>query len=301
MNLLAKFKSIIPVTYNDEYLRQENPGQIMKIPVHMIKSNPHQPRRNFDENAINELAESIKKYGVIQPVTVRYLGNELYELIAGERRLRACNSLGMLKIPAIVVNMNDNDSAVVALIENIQRENLSFMEEAEAYRNLLTNHGFTQEELAKRLGKNQSSVANKVRLLKLPLVVREIIKDNLLTERHARTLLRLESCERQIKALETITDENLNVAQTEELIDKMLEEKQSKKNSGKAAFKKRDVKDVRIFVNTVRHAIDLMKKHGVDAEATENEFDGYIEYIIHIPKENPAVTKAENLTFNTRK
>ncbi|MBQ4526753.1 MAG: nucleoid occlusion protein [Clostridia bacterium] len=301
MNLLSKFKSIIPIVYEDEYKTEEKAQTVSQIPIHMIKPNPHQPRRRFDRTTITELADSIRKYGVIQPITVRKLNDSIYELIAGERRLRACSEAGLLKIPAIVVNMNDNDSAVVALIENIQRENLSFMEEAEAYRNLLTNHGFTQDELAKKLGKNQSSVANKVRLLKLPMVVREIIKDNLLTERHARALLRLENCDRQIKALETITDENLNVSQTEELIDKMLESKNCKKPGTYPIAEKNCIKDVRIFVNTVRHAVDIMKKHGVDAEATENEYDDYIEYIIHIPKEATSSKSApKEFDFNMK-
>lgn len=285
MNLLTKFKSIIPIVPVQDYKQDENLQSITKIPVHMIKPNPHQPRRIFDEDSINELSESIKKYGVIQPITVRQLAENRYELIAGERRLRACKKSGLLKIPAIIVDMNDNDCAVVALIENLQRENLSFMEEAEAYRNLLSNHGFTQDELAVRLGKNQSSVANKVRLLKLPLVVREIIKDNNLTERHARTLLRLDSCEKQLHALEMITDGNLNVAQTEELIDKMICPDVEKEEIKTELPQKHAVKDVRIFVNTVRHAIDVMKKHGVDALSTETEYDDYFEYVIHIPKE----------------
>lgn len=284
MDLLAKFKSALPITYTEEYKAKEAERCIVQIPIHTIVANPYQPRRSFDADSISELADSIRKYGVIQPITVRKLRGEQYELIAGERRLRACSMAGMLKIPAIVVNLSDNDSAVVALVENIQRENLSFMEEAEAYRNLLCNHGFTQEELAKHLGKTQSSVANKVRLLKLPAVVREIVKDNALTERHARALLRLDSEDKQIKALERITDENLNVQQTDELVDEMINAKIKKKSDIKSFAEKRCLKDVRIFVNTVRHAIDVMKKNGIEADAEENEFEEYYEYIIHIPK-----------------
>ncbi len=284
MDLIAKFKSALPITYTEEYKVKETQKSIVQIPIHTIVANPYQPRRSFDADSISELADSIRKYGVIQPITVRKLRGDQYELIAGERRLRACTMAGMLKIPAIVVSLSDNDSAVVALVENIQRENLSFMEEAEAYRNLLCNHGFTQEELAKHLGKTQSSVANKVRLLKLPAVVREIIKDNALTERHARALLRLDSEDKQIKALERITDENLNVQQTDELVDEMINAKIKKKSDIKSFADKRCLKDVRIFVNTVRHAIDVMKKNGIEADAEENEFEEYYEYIIHIPK-----------------
>jgi len=285
MDIISKFKSVFPLSYTDEYIKsKEEEKTVIQIPINRVKPNPYQPRRSFDAESIAELASSIKKYGVLQPITVRQLTEGVYELIAGERRLRACLMAGLLKVPAIVTNFSDNDSAVVALIENIQRENLSFMEEAEAFRNLLHNHGYTQEELARQIGKTQSAVANKVRLLKLPAVVREIVKDNCLTERHARALLRLDSCDRQLKALEKITDQNLNVAQTEELIEEMLTKKITKKTETNALSHKKNIKDVRIFVNTVRHAVDVMKKNGIDAISTENEYENYYEYIIHIPK-----------------
>lgn len=284
MDIIAKFKAALPISYTDDTKTRDEQRTIVQIPIHMIKTNPYQPRRSFDEESIEELANSVKKYGVIQPITVRKTDENQYELIAGERRMRACSMVGMLKIPAIVTTLSDNDSAVVALIENIQRENLSFMEEAEAFRNLLYNHGFTQEELAKHLGKTQSSVANKVRLLKLSSPVREIIKDNALTERHARALLRLEDENLQLKALEKITDENLNVQQTDEFIDEMVKEKHSKKPEITVFGKKRVLKDARLFTNTLRHAVDIMKKNGIEVESVENEYDNYYEYIIHVPK-----------------
>lgn len=286
MDLFSKFRAVLPLNVTEDYKTKTNEDSIVRIPIHSIKPNPYQPRRFFNDDSISELASSIKKYGIIQPVTVRQIDENTYELIAGERRLRACSYAGMLKIPAIITDLSDNDSAVVALIENIQRENLSFMEEAEAYRNLLCNHGFTQDELAKKLGKTQSAVANKVRLLKLPCVVREIIKDNLLTERHARALLRLDSEEKQLKALEKITDENLNVAQTDELIDKMIMPKIQKKDTKEYKFRKNCFKDVRIFINTVKHAISVMHDNGIDAVSTETESDEYFEYVIRIPKQN---------------
>ncbi len=262
------------------------PTTICHLSIHNITPNPYQPRRSFDADSLSELAESIRKYGVLQPITVRKLLNGTYELIAGERRLRACSLAGMRKIPAIVVNLNDNDSAVVALVENIQRQNLSFMEEAEAYRNLLYHHGLTQEELAASLGKTQSSVANKIRLLKLSRVIREIIKENNLTERHARALLRLEDEKQQIKALEKITDKGLNVRQTDELIEEML-----RQNAPKAMPvivpkpKTNTPKDMRLFTNTLRHAIDLIRRQGIEATSVETEYDNYIEYTITVPKE----------------
>ena len=284
MELVKALKKALPISYTEEYKAKREQNKLVELPVHQISANPNQPRLKFDTSSIGELSESIKKYGVIQPITVRRLASDRYELIAGERRLRASIMAGLLKIPAIIVSLGDNDSAVVALIENIQRENLSFMEEAESYRNLLCSLGFTQEELAKRLGKTQSSVANKVRLLKLPNAVRETIKESSLTERHARALLRLESEQRQLIAIEKIIERNLNVAQTEELIEKMLNEKVKRKADIKSFSPKTPLKDVRIFANTVRHAIDVMRKNGIEAESIDNECDEYYEYIIHIPK-----------------
>jgi len=228
---------------------------------------------------------------------------DAYDLIPSERCTRVCVVGGMLKVPAIVIDLSDNDSAVVALVENIQRENLNFIEEAEAYRNLLYHHGFTQEELAAKLGKTQSSVANKIRLLKLTHVVREIICDNSLTERHARTLLRLKSQEEQLAALEIITSKGLNVQQSEALVDEMLcqqaapeaecevpEADETKacvpERRGIRLISKSSLKDVRIFLNTVRRAITIMQENGIDAVSTESEYDTYYEYVIQIPKKS---------------
>lgn len=269
-----------------EEIKRDVPKTVCQIPIHAIMPNPYQPRRAFDSESLEGLTESIKKYGVLQPITVRRLFSGEYELVAGERRLRASALAGMLKIPAIIVNLNDSDSAVVALVENIQRENLSFMEEAEAYRNLLYQHGLTQEELALSIGKTQSSVANKVRLLKLSKLIREIIKDHRLSERHARALLRLKTEEEQLKALEKITSKNLNVQQTDELIDSMLEPEETALQSIKRPIlKTTSLKDMRLFTNTMRHAVELMRRHGIEAKSIETEYDEYIEYVITVPKE----------------
>ncbi len=277
----------------DEVKETEREGILLKIPVHQINPNPYQPRRSFDADLLSELSESIKKYGVLQPVTVRKLKEGSYELIAGERRLRASIIAGLRKIPAIVVDLSDNDSAIVALVENIQRENLDFMEEAEAYRNLLYNHGLTQEELAKSLGKTQSAVANKIRLLRLSRVIREIIKENNLTERHARAILRLEDEKKQIKALEKITDKNLNVRQSEELIDDMLNKEKKVKDCGFIIpnFTASSPKDMRLFTNTLRHAIDLIRRQGIEATSIETEYDDYIEYTITVQKNDNSTEK----------
>ena len=164
-------------------------NSVIEVETNKIKPNPYQPRKSFDNTSINELADSIKEYGIIQPICVRKSKWGTYELVAGERRLRACQSLNMEKVPCIISDINDNDSAIVALVENLQRKDLTFFEESEAYFHLITEHSLTQEEVAKRVGKNQSTVANKLRLLKLSKEVKKIIKESNLTEGHARALL----------------------------------------------------------------------------------------------------------------
>lgn len=286
MQLLKKHKIVSWLFDEIEKAGDEKENTICYLPIHTISANPYQPRREFKSESLEELVYSIKKYGVLQPVTVRKLPAGNYELVAGERRLRACALAGIRKIPAIVANLNDNDSAVVALVENIQRENLSYMEEAEAYRNLLYKHGLTQEELALALGKSQAFVANKVRLLRLSKIIREIIKDNNLSERHSRAILRLGDEKTQIEALKKITDKKLNVQQTEELVEEILKEKTPKPALvTESGIKPKAVKDVRLFTNTLRHAIELIKRQGADAQSVETEYEDYVEYIITVKKE----------------
>jgi len=209
----------------------------------------------------------------------------MFELVAGERRLRAATMAGLKKIPCIIVNINDNDSAVLALIENLQREDLSYMEEAEGYNNLINEHGFTQEELAKKIGKSQSTIANKIRLLKLPPLVKKILADNNLTERHARALLKLHDEQLQLKVLKRVCEKGLNVKKTEELIEKAIERytKNENEKKNKVVFTKA-IKDIRIFINTIKQAIILMKKSGVNAKAAQFDRGSYVEFIIRIPK-----------------
>ncbi len=254
---------------------------IRQLPIHLVHPNPNQPRKNFNHDALKELSESIRQYGVIQPVTVRRTRECTYELIAGERRLRAASLAGLLKIPAIVTDMEDEDSAIVALVENIQRQNLSFMEEALSYRQLLDKCDLTQEELAKKVGKTQSAIANKIRLLRLPQSVREIIKDNSLTERHARALLRLDTEEKQLYASRRIVDLSLSVKQTEELCDRILKDGIEEKPLHKV---RRSIADVRVFFNTITKAVTLMNERGIDAVAEKNETDSHYEYVIRIEK-----------------
>ncbi|NLL06672.1 MAG: nucleoid occlusion protein [Clostridiaceae bacterium] len=258
---------------------------ITYVGIENIRPNPYQPRKQFNKISLDELCESIKQYGVIQPINVRKLSSNMYELVAGERRLRAATMAGLKEIPVIVIDINDNDSAVMALIENLQREDLSYMEEAEGYNNLINDHGFTQEELATKIGKSQSTIANKIRLLKLPPLVKKILADNNLTERHARALLKLHDEQLQLKVLKKVCEKGLNVKKTEDLVERAIDrytrQENEKKNKGKFT---RAIKDIRIFVNTIKQSIELMKKSGVDAKAAQFDRGSYVEFIIRIPK-----------------
>lgn len=256
-------------------------GEVRTIPIKNIVPNPNQPRREFDRAALQDLAISIMEYGLMQPISVRQTGPFDYELIAGERRLTACKSLGMTYIPAIVMRANDTDSAILALVENIQRENLNYIEEAEAFCTLITEHGLTQEELADKLGKGQSTIANKIRILKLSPQVRQILTENSLTERHARALLRLPEERQQLRMLKIIVDRGLNVAKTEELVEKLLKGPERVVAEPKNM---RVFKDIRIFTNTIKQAVDMMKRSGIEAKAKKKESESYIEYTIVIPK-----------------
>ncbi len=274
MEVMAMFKGN---SHNDEK------NKIVNIQIDKIIPSPYQPRKHFDKAALEELSSSIAQYGILQPINVRRLGSGNYELVAGERRLRASKLAELKEIPAIVLNMDDNNSAIVALIENLQREDLSFMEEAEAYFNLITEHGLTQEELAQKVGKNQSTVANKLRLLKLSPEVKKIIIDNSLSERHARSLLKLHDEQLQLQVLKRVCDEDLNVKKTEEIILKIIENASEQK----AVSNKKQIRvfrDVRIFINTLKQAVDMMKKSGVNAVTTQVDKGEYIEYTVKIPK-----------------
>ena len=264
-------------------------GEVLKdityINIDSIRPNPYQPRKHFNKASLEELCESIKQYGVIQPINVRKITNNHYELVAGERRLRAAALAGLKEIPAIVVNVDDNDSAILALIENLQREDLNYLEEAEGYSNLIMEHKLTQEELARRIGKSQSTIANKIRLLKLSPIIKKILVDNNLTERHARALLKLHDEQLQLKVLRYVCQKGLNVKKTEDIVEKVIE-RYSRKISLKETEKKisRTVKDIRIFVNTIRQAVNIMKKSGVNAKAAQFDRGDYFEFVVRVPK-----------------
>lgn len=256
--------------------------EVKELPVEMVHPNPYQPRQEFPEAELMELAASIKEHGILQPVVVRPASNG-YELVAGERRLRACKMLGWTTIPAIVRELSDQDLALLGLVENLQREDLHFLEEAQGYQRLLEEFDFTQEELARRLGKSQSTIANKLRLLKLSPRVRSYISREIITERHARALLKLEDEEQQLEALQKIVEEDLTVQETERYIARLLEGKKRKKTARQKVV--RVYKDIRIFLNTIRRAAEELRRVGFAAQVQEVEKDGYYEITVVIPKE----------------
>ena len=185
-------------------------NQITQIDIDKVIPNIYQPRKYFNEQAIEELSQSILEHGIIQPLTVRMRG-EIYELVAGERRLRAAKLANLKTVPCNIIDITDTESAEIALLENLQREDLNYIEEAEAYYNLINEHNFTQDEVAKRIGKKQSTIANKLRLLKLNKEVRELCLTNNLTERHARALLTVPDEKLQLKIVQKIISSGLNV------------------------------------------------------------------------------------------
>ncbi|NCB28470.1 MAG: ParB/RepB/Spo0J family partition protein [Clostridia bacterium] len=252
---------------------------LRKIKIASISRNPYQPRKNFDKEAIDRLADSIRQYGVLNPLTVRRV-DAGYELIAGERRLRASRAAGLSEVPCIVINADEEQSSAIALVENLQRRDLDFFEEAWGYKRLIELHGLTQEEAARRVGKTQSAVANKLRLLKLSPRNMQLIRDGNLTERHARSVLRLPDEERRLAATQYIIDHELNVSRSEQYIDKLLSEQETKVPERHIT---RFIKDVRFFLNTVDKAVGVMQQAGVDAKVEREEQDGELMLRILIP------------------
>lgn len=251
----------------------ETDKRLAQIPVRRIVPNPNQPRVTFDEDSIAELAQSIRQVGLIQPLVVRREGDH-YELVAGERRLRACKSLGMEDVTCIVQSeVREEASAMMALIENLQREDLYFLEEAQCYYALLTNYDLTQEELAKRLGKSQSSIANKLRVLRLSAAVKDAMKEQGLTERHARALLKLKSEKEQLAAIRKISEKGLSVKETEKLVEKTLDRLYDERADGAKPRPViiRMVKDYRLFMNTMNAAINQLRDAGMRVEVEQED------------------------------
>ncbi|MFZ5945030.1 MAG: nucleoid occlusion protein [Bacillota bacterium] len=265
-------------------------NEIKNLDLNLITPNPFQPRRVFDPVHLEELAQSIKEFGVLQPIIVRKIGTG-YELVAGERRFRASQLIGLKSVPAIVRNLSDKEIAEMALIENLQREDLNYFEEAEGYAKLIKEFGITQEEIAKRVGKSQSTIANKLRLLNLPADLRKEISVSVITERHARALLKLNDEKLQLKALQSIYSQNLNVRQTDELIEKIIieNEKEGKEKTKRKMTK--IFKDMRIFLNTIRGAVQTIQDAGLSADIVESDHEDYLEVTIRLPKNRTSAAK----------
>ena len=254
--------------------------RVQYIPLGRIRPNPQQPRRSFDEEGLAELAASIRSCGILQPLTVRRAG-EGYELVAGERRLRAARIAGLREVPCLVAQVGEEDSALLALMENLQRRDLDCWEEAQAIARLISRYGLSQEEAARRLGRAQPTVANKLRLLRLPEDVRALLRENGLTERHARALLRLQDPEVQRRAAGDIVRRGMNVAQAEAYVEKLPQSAQVTPPRGRSTY---IIKDVRLFLNSVDRGLHLMRQAGVDAGWDRQDTDREILLTIRIPK-----------------
>ena len=254
--------------------------RVQYIPLGDIRPTPQQPRRSFDEEGLAELAASIRSCGILQPLTVRRAG-EGYELVAGERRLRAARIAGLREVPCLVAQVGEEDSALLALMENLQRRDLDCWEEAQAIARLISRYGLSQEEAARRLGRAQPTVANKLRLLRLPEDVRALLRENGLTERHARALLRLQDPEVQRRAAGDMVRRGMNVAQAEAYVEKLLQSAQVTPPRGRSTY---IIKDVRLFLNSVDRGLHLMRQAGVDAGWDRQDTDREILLTIRIPK-----------------
>lgn len=254
--------------------------RVQYIPLGRIRPNPQQPRHSFDEEGLAELAASIRSCGILQPLTVRR-AEEGYELVAGERRLRAARIAGLREVPCLVAQVGEEDSALLALMENLQRRDLDCWEEAQAIARLISRYGLSQEEAARRLGRAQPTVANKLRLLRLPEDVRALLRENGLTERHARALLRLQDPEVQRRAAGDIVRRGMNVAQAEAYVEKLLQSAQVTPPRGRSTY---IIKDVRLFLNSVDRGLHLMRQAGVDAGWDRQDTDREILLTIRIPK-----------------
>ena len=264
------FNDLNVETLKTDNLQKATDVQVLHIPLSKIVPNPYQPRKEFESEALSELADSIRQYGVLQPLLVAPGKGDTYILIAGERRLRASTMAGLGTVPVIVSEYTSQQIAEIALIENLQRKDLHYLEEAEGYEKLVNTFHLTQESMAIRVGKKQSTIANKLRLLRLPASVRKKLHDSDLTERHARVLLKLENEDLQKAVLQKVLKGHLNVRQTEALVEKTLKEA-GKLNQKKPRFV--IVNDVRIYLNSIKEIMETVKTSGIPS-SMEQEMDG---------------------------
>ena len=264
---------------------QKQGEAIMELSIAEIQPNPFQPRLYFDPAQLEELSNSIREYGVLQPVIVRLVDGK-YQLVSGERRFRASMLAGKESIPALIRQLSDREVAEMALIENLQREDLNYFEEAEGYARLIQEFQITQEEVAKKMGKSQPTIANKLRLLQISQRVRKEISVDVITERHVRSLLKLKNEEQQLDVVNRIYKNNLNVRQTDDLIENVLiaEEENIREQKKKKMMKA--IKDMKIFVNTIKGTVKTIQDAGMPAEISESENDEYLEVVIRLPKKD---------------
>lgn len=260
--------------------------KVVQIPVDLIVPNPEQPRKVFTDNELEELTNSIREYGVLQPLLVKKAAGRKFILIAGERRLRASKLAGLQRVPVIVKDLDEPEAALIALVENVQREDLNFLEEARAYKKLMEDFNLTQGDIAKRVSKQQSTISNKIRILSLPEELQQMLMANKLTERHARALLKLSDEADRKKILKRVIDNNLNVKQTEKLIEELLLSKE------KAYRKKNKINYIsyKIYLNTIRKAFNQVKNVEKEAKFIENDRGEFMEVQILIPKNNGCFT-----------
>lgn len=284
-NLRQLFQEENDMDQIETVVEQNQREAILELSIADIQPNPFQPRVYFDPAQLEELSNSIQEYGVLQPVIVRLVDGK-YQLVSGERRFRASMLAGKETIPALVRQLGDREVAEMALIENLQREDLNYFEEAEGYARLIQEFQITQEEVARKMGKSQPTIANKLRLLHISDRVRRGISIDVITERHVRSLLKLKNEDLQLEALNRIYKNNLNVRQTDDLIETMLitEEKNIREQKKKKMVKA--IKDMKIFVNTIKGTVKTIQDAGLPAEITENENDDYLEVVIRLPKKD---------------
>ncbi|TDL94335.1 nucleoid occlusion protein [Macrococcus brunensis] len=271
------FSKLFGLRDKEDMAGERAEGNVIKIAIERIVPNRYQPRQVFDEEKIQELADSIKAYGLLQPIVVRPIEEEMYEIIAGERRFRALKLNGTAETEVLVKPLNDKETAAIALIENIQRENLSVVEEAEAYKKLLDLDGITQQDLATSLGKSQSFIANKLRLLRLSSPILEALSQLQITERHARSLLALNE-NQQKEMLGIIESQGLNVKQTEERVKRMLGGEDVKPT--RIAF----TRDMKLAFNTIGESVKAVEKSGIKVKRKDTEYANFYEISIKVFK-----------------
>lgn len=259
--------------------------RVLFLPVDSIQPNPDQPRKVFSQQSLEELAASIRALGVLQPLTVRRAADG-WELVAGERRLRAARLAGLREVPCLSLQVDSQHSSLLALVENLQRRDLDFWEEAMALEKLISVYCLSQDEAARRIGKSQSAVANKLRLLKLPPDVLELLRAGGCSERHARALLPLAAPGLQHQAARTVVKDKLTVAQTEALVERLLLPPAQEKTKPKRTFL---IKDVRLFLNTLDRGINMMRSAGVNARFDREDREEEILVTVHIPQSGRSV------------